>query len=441
MIKILHIITRLDIGGSAQNTLLTCTRLSRKYEMVLVHGRSLESNMTEAEQQVIRRNIERARKQGVRFICLSSLIRRINPVKDLWTLFSLFWILFREKPAIVHTHTSKAGLLGRLAAKMVGVPVIIHTAHGHVFYGHFGRWASRFFLWIEKIFAHFTDRLIALTEGEREDYIVLSVAPHEKITTIHSGVDIDGYLSDQVDVMEKKHSLGLPSRDLVVGFVGWLLPVKGPLYLLRAMAEVWKVCPDITLVFAGKGDLDVELRGEALQIGANGRVKFLGWRDDIDEIMPVLDIFVLPSLNEGMGRVLVEAMAAGKPVIASRVGGIPDLVKNEKTGLLVPPRDVPALADAILRLVNNPDKRRRMGGTGRIFCRRFSLTEMIDKIDKLYDELLYSPQKVIRLKPERSGPRLKELINRYSPSPTLPVSPNLSQTFSSSTEVKQINPE
>jgi glycosyltransferase involved in cell wall biosynthesis len=191
----------------------------------------------------------------------------------------------------------------------------------------------------------------------------------------------------------------------------------------------------------GKGDLDVELRAEALRIEANGRVKFLGWRDDIDEIMPIFDIFVLPSLNEGMGRVLVEAMAAGKPVIASRAGGIPDLVKHEKTGLLVPPGDVPALADAILRLVNDPDERRRMGETGRFFCRRFSLKAMIDKIDNLYDELLFSPQKIIRLKPQRSGPRLKELINRYSTNHSLPASANRSQAFSSPTEVKQINPK
>ena len=128
------------------------------------------------------------------------------------------------------------------------------------------------------------------------------------------------------------------------------------MHLLRAMTKVWKVHDDTNLLFIGKGELDVELRAEAMKISANGKINFLGWRSDIDEIMPVMDILVLPSLNEGMGRVLVEAMAAGKPIVASSVGGIPDLVQHNHNGLLVPPGDEKALAEAILEIINNPAK-------------------------------------------------------------------------------------
>jgi glycosyltransferase involved in cell wall biosynthesis len=176
------------------------------------------------------------------------------------------------------------------------------------------------------------------------------------------------------------------------------------------MPEVWSEHPDSTLVFVGKGDLDVDLRAEALQIEANGKVKFLGWRDDVAEIMQIFDIFVLPSLNEGMGRVLVEAMAAGKPVVASRVGGIPDLVKDEKTGLLVPPGDENALANAIMRLANNRTEARRMGTAGKLFCHPFSLEAMVEKLDHLYDELILPPQKSVKLKTDGESPQPAHLV-------------------------------
>jgi glycosyltransferase involved in cell wall biosynthesis len=188
-------------------------------------------------------------------------------------------------------------------------------------------------------------------------------------------------------MVEKKRSLGLDQNEAVIGFVGWLLPIKGPGYLLKAMDYVWHEHPETSLVLVGKGDLDVDLRAEALRKNANGKVKFLGWRDDINEIMPVFDMLVLPSLNEGMGRVLVEAMAAGKPVVASRVGGIPDLVRHEETGYLVPPANEKALADGIKKILDDPERAWEMGQQGKEYCRQFSLEAMIEKLDDLYSDL------------------------------------------------------
>ncbi len=149
-------------------------------------------------------------------------------------MLSLIWLIFKEKPDIVHTHSSKAGILGRLAAKIAGVPHIIHTPHGHVFYGHFGPFASKVFIWIEKIFSRFTDRMVALTDGEKDDYIKLSVCSPEKLLKIHSGVDVKQFMQPNGNRVEKKRSLGLDQNEAVIGFVGWLLPIKGPEYLLES---------------------------------------------------------------------------------------------------------------------------------------------------------------------------------------------------------------
>ena len=391
MSKIMHIITRLDMGGSAQNTLLTCRELAGCYETVLVHGLARESGMTAAEVQAIEARKQAAQKRGVTFIRISSLVRQIRPLRDLAAFCALLWHIRRQRPDIVHTHTSKAGILGRLAARLTGVPHIVHTPHGHVFYGHFGRIASALFLALERWFARFTEKTVALTPSERQDYIDLGVGSAEDILTIHSGVDLDPFGAAGLDVAAKKAALGFDPARRLVGFAGWLLPIKGPMHLLNAMESVWEDHPDATLVFVGKGAMEAELRQKADRLGLNGRVKFLGWRDDLHRIMPLFDVFVLPSLNEGMGRVLVEAMAAGRPIVASRVGGIPDLVRHGESGLLVAPRDELKLADSISLLLSNPDKAGRMGAMGRLKCREFGLCAMVSKLEGLYRGLLAAP--------------------------------------------------
>ena len=387
MEKILHIITRLDRGGSAENTLLTCLRLKEKYELVLVHGLCKVSLMTDWEKQSVDRQIRNAEKGGVKVIPMPSLVRRISPAHDFQALFSLWRLMIKERPDIVHTHTSKAGILGRWAAWLACVPIIVHTAHGHVFYGHFGPLASRFFVLLERFMALITDRMIALTEGERNDYITFSVSRPDRILTIHSGVDIDRYMSARVNMEEKKKSLEISTKGPVVGTVGWLLSIKGPMYLLKAMEVIWQTNPEIQLVYVGKGELEQEVRAEASRMGVSEKVSFLGWRDDIPEIMQVLDIFVLPSLNEGMGRVLVEAMAMGKPIVASKVGGIPDLVKDGYNGFLVNPGDAKGLSFAIRKLLLGRKMRDEMGSRGRAMVKDFSVEKMIEKIDTLYFSL------------------------------------------------------
>jgi len=381
------------MGGSAQNTLLTALHHdSRHYNVWLIKGSTLESAMTKAETKLVEDQLETAKKQGTKIIDVPSLVRRISPINDLRALVSLFRLMRKLEPHIVHTHTSKAGILGRLAAWLARVPTIIHTPHGHVFYGHFGRLLSRIFLQVEKLLGRITHHQIALTPEESNDYLNLGVAKSKNISVIHSGVDLNCFKRSTTESNPGRNELGIPPDSLVVGYVGWLISIKGVTYLVDAMAEVVQRHPNSLLLLVGKGDEkgeeETNLRERVESLGLEDRVRFLGWRPDVDEIMGCFDIFVLPSLNEGMGRVLVEAMATGLPIVASRVGGIPDLVKHGENGLLVPPADAGALKRAISDLLSDKAKRKRMGETGKRMCGPYSIEAMVEKIDNLYSRLL-----------------------------------------------------
>ena len=388
---VLHIITRLDMGGSAQNTLSTCQGLLKnQYRVILASGLSIESKMTSREKQVVDWNVTAAADEGLLFKTIPTLVRKIDPNRDFLALLSILKLIRKFRPKIVHTHTSKAGILGRLAAWLMRVPVIIHTPHGHVFHGHFSKQLSSMFLHVERAFDHITDRTIALTDGERNDYIRQSVSRPENLVKIHSGVNVQKYIDSGIDVDAKRKHLGIKPLETVVGTVGWLLPIKGPTYLMKAMQQIWSDYPNVKLVYVGKGALELKLKTMADTMGVQEKVLFLGWRDDVHEIMQTFDIFALPSLNEGMGRVIVEAMAAGKPVIASRTGGIPDLVQDGETGHLVEPCDANQLAAAISDLLENPKHGKAMGREGRRRCHLFSEAAMIAKIDQLYQDLTSS---------------------------------------------------
>jgi glycosyltransferase involved in cell wall biosynthesis len=394
-IRVLHIITRLDMGGSAQNTLLSCLGLDPAlYSVTLVKGSTVESNMTREEVQRLERDVASARRKGVTVITIPTLVRRIAPWNDLRAFLAILRHIRASKPDIVHTHTSKAGLLGRVAAWLARVPLIVHTPHGHVFYGHFGPGLSRIFLEVERMLGCITNHLIALTPGEAEDYVDLGVMPPHKISVIPSGIDLRRFAGARVDRLSKRRELGLPPAALAVGFVGWLLPIKGLSFLVRAMPGILARHPESLLVLVGKGAEEVKLRSLADSLGLNGRVLFMGWRPDVEEILPCLDLLVLPSLNEGMGRVLVEAMAAGVPIVASRIGGVPDLIWDGKNGLLVPPADCGALEQAISTLLADEPTRRRMAARGKGICAQYSAEGMVDQISDLYALLqnVLSPQ-------------------------------------------------
>ena len=388
-IKVIHVITRFDKGGSAENTFITVRDLDKgSYDVVFIKGTSPPGNSGDLETRAVEANIAAAREHHVRLICLRHLVRDLNPFSDIIAFFSLLRIIRREKPHIVHTHTSKAGILGRWAAWFCRVPIIVHTPHGHVFWGYFNPWQTRLFILLERWTARITNAIVTLTLQEKEDHLRFRIAPEEKFTVIHSGVDLRTFRADLYQPSETKALLGIPPEMTVVGTVGRLTPVKGQEVLIRAASGLIRREEKIFLVLLGDGELRRDLEELSLRLDIAGYVRFLGWRPDVARVMAACDIFCLPSRNEGMGKVLVEAMAMGKPIIASSIGGIPDIVRSGENGILVPVGDAAAWAEAIARLCRDPEKRRRMGDAGMQMAPRYSSEEMIKRIDRLYEELL-----------------------------------------------------
>jgi glycosyltransferase involved in cell wall biosynthesis len=390
-IKVIHIITRFDKGGAAENTFLTVKGLdSSRYEVILIRGLSHESNMGTSETRAVESSLEEAGRTGVKIFTIPELVRRIDPFNDFRTVLKLIRIFREERPHIVHTHTSKAGILGRWAALVAGVPVIIHTPHGHVFWGYFNRWKTKLYVLLERLTATITDRIVTLTEQEKKDHVRYHIADENKFTVIHSGVDLSKFSDTQVNVAEMKNKLGIAQGAFVVGTVGRLTPVKGQKYLIEAAAKILQKTPEIFFVFLGDGELMNELKMQAASAGISDKVKFLGWLPNVAEVMSTFDIFVLPSLNEGMGKVLVEAMAARKPIIASDIGGISDLIIHGKNGLLVSPMNSDALANSIELVLRNSRMRTNMGEEGQRLSREYDVNSMISKIDCLYLQLFTS---------------------------------------------------
>lgn len=381
-LKVLHIITRLDKGGSAENTFLTATGLERNnYEVTLMSG-PVEDPDQDRKKEI--------GEWGIRHIFVPELVRNISLTNDLIAFLKIYRALRKEKFDIVHTHTSKAGLLGRLAAKLVRIPIIIHTPHGHVFFGYFGSFKTKIFILLEKLASCLTDKIVALTNGEKEDYIASKVAGKEKLAVISSGIDLKRFREPSSEEKQNlKKELKIPENSLVVGTVGRLVPVKGPEFLIEASKIIVSKCPGTHFLFAGDGHLRQSLEKKACRMGVRKNIVFLGWRDDVSKIISIFDIFVLPSLNEGMGRVLVEAMALRKPIVASRVGGIPDLVAHGKNGFLVQPKNPVELARHIQDLLENRAKRETMGFAGKEIISNFSKEKMIEDTEKLYEELRF----------------------------------------------------
>lgn len=352
--KVVHIITRLDRGGSAHNTMLTVLGHDRtQFEPVVITG---EAGAWDAQggRAATVDNLRRLEKESIQYHLIPSLVRHISPWSDLTSLWILIRLLKKERPDIVHTHTSKAGVLGRLAAWITGAPVIIHTSHGHVFYGHFGSVSSWTFLQIERALARITDQLIGLTASEKAEHLERGVGQGTRFAVIPSGIDVDRFKKARATGKIVPDWFCCPAGSTVVGSVGWLTDIKGHRFLVDAAAQLKQEYPHLHLVIIGSGDQHNALLQQAKHAGISDVLHLVGHREDIEVALAGMDCFVLPSLNEGMGRALIEAMVAGLPVIASRVGGIPALIEDEKNGLLVPAGDSLALAVALRRILSDP---------------------------------------------------------------------------------------
>ncbi|MBI3989054.1 MAG: glycosyltransferase family 4 protein [candidate division NC10 bacterium] len=383
-VRILHVITRLDRGGSATNTLLTVAGLPPRFHQSLAFGRRVEFPKLALELQ-----------GKVEMVEVTELVRNPSPVKDLVALFKIYRLIRRGRFDLVHTHTSKAGILGRVAARLAGVPRIVHTPHGHIFTGYAGWALTILFILLERWAATFTDRIIGLTDREIRDHLDRKIGRPEQFVRIPSGIDVERFERAHVGAGFKpalasamKASLGLPPSARLIGSVGRLEPIKGHRYLLEAFRDLAPRFPDLYWALVGEGELLPKFRSYAQSEGLADRVLFLGWRDDLPALFQTFDLFVHPSLNEGMGRALVEAMAAGLPIVATRVCGIPEVLGEGEAGLLVEAESAPALAQGIEKLLLDPAQRTRLGKAAQKRARRYSVEVMLQKIEALYQELL-----------------------------------------------------
>ncbi len=376
-IKVAHIITRMVKGGAQENTLYTVKHLApRKYDTYLISGPPLGGEGS----------IEDRIPSQVNFIKIEELVRPIHPCKDIIAFLKIFLLCLREKFDIVHTHTSKAGILGRWAARLSGTRIIVHTPHGHIFYGYERELSAAFYAWVERITAWITDVLITLTERGKIEHLERGIGSAEKMKVIYSGVEIEKFSLPR-DKISQRRALGLPEEAKIIGCVGRMVPVKGHVHFLEAARVVKEKHPETHFLVQGEGTLRQELVEKAKSLSLSSCCRFLSAATPVQEVFSSLDIFVLPSLNEGMGRVLVEAMATGLPIVASRVGGVPELVKNGVNGYLVPPGDKEALAASILSLLENPSLASRMGEKGKEMSKNFSAQRMLAQIESLYKEL------------------------------------------------------
>jgi glycosyltransferase involved in cell wall biosynthesis len=382
-IRILHVITRMIVGGAQENTLLSVEGLDRmpEYEATLVSGvdRGPEGDL-----------LSRAR-QTTRLVIVPELCRNVNPLSDAVAFWKLYRLIRAGRYHIVHTHSSKAGVLGRVAARLAGTPLVVHTLHSLVFHDYQPWLVNRLWWGLKKVCAPLTDHFISVSDIISRKAIAAGIAPAEKFTTIYSGMELDWFLQANPDADRVRQEFGIPPKAPVVGKIARLFPLKGHDQLFDAAPALVKRHPGVRFFLIGDGILQEHLRERARQQGILENFVFAGLipRERIPEMLAVMDVVVHTSLREGLARVLPQALAMGKPCVSFDIDGAPEVVIPGETGYLVKPGDASGLADSIGRLLDDPPLRARFGAAGR---RRvdpaFRTETMVQQIASVYAMLL-----------------------------------------------------
>jgi len=391
-ISVAHIITKLELGGAQQNTLFTVSHLDRtRFHPIL---------MTGGEPGLLDR--EAASVPTVEFYRVASLIRPVSPLADLLALIRLTRLLAGLKPTIVHTHSSKAGIVGRLAAKLAGVPIIIHSIHGFGFTPAQGPMVRRFLVVVERLVARVTTRFIAVSEANRKQGVDMGLFTMDRCVVIRSGIDVERFRTTKVHRESKRRELGLDPTRPVVGMIAPFKPQKAPLDFVRVVALVHEVKPDTQFLLVGDGELRSAIETEIAQSGLTGLVHLTGWRRDIPEIIRCLDVFVLTSRWEGLPRVYLEARASGVPAVGTNVDGASEAVQDGVNGYLAEPGDVRTMAERVLHLLAHPDEAARMGQNGMALPDEFDIRRMVLRQEEEYERLA---AELVEKKPLRMAAR------------------------------------
>ncbi|CAN2048487.1 Glycosyltransferase family 4 protein [Candidatus Magnetomoraceae bacterium gMMP-1] len=378
-IPVLNIITRMIIGGAQETPMLTADLIDKsQWAMDILSG-----PQTGPEGSLI----EETRSRGISLKIEPMLVREINPLKDFIALFRLIRFIKKGKYKIIHTHSSKAGILGRWAAWLAGTPVIVHTVHG---WGHNSRQhplVRAFYILLEKLTLPITDRLIAVSPLDIQKGLSDGIGKQNDFVVIRSGIELERFGHPKISRDKTRSSLGIPPHAFVIGSVTRLSPQKAPLDFIEAVGIIAKKNPNAWFVIVGDGPLRQDVERLANKLDLKDRLILTGLRRDIPELMAAFDIFVLSSLWEGLPRVLPQAMATGLPIVATNIDGNAEAVIDRLNGLLTPPSDPSALAQAIIEIMNDPEMADRMGAAGMKCSHEFGAQKMTDEIEMLYKEL------------------------------------------------------
>jgi glycosyltransferase involved in cell wall biosynthesis len=379
-IRVLRIIARLNVGGPAIHATLLTERLDpSRYESRLVAG-----NVEPGEADYL--DLHRREIPGL--ITMPELGRELRGVADLQALVGLVRLIREFRPHVVHTHTAKAGAVGRVAAVLCRVPVVVHTFHGHVFRGYFSPARTRVFLEIERFLGRGSSALVAVSPKVRDELLEFGVARPEDVHVVPLGLDLERFRDYDETRAEARAALGLPETAFVTSIVARLVPIKAHEVFLEAARRVRAAHPCAIFLVVGGGERN-DLQALAARLGLGDRVRFLGWRADLERIYRASDAVALTSRNEGSPVALIEAMAAGCPVVSTRVGGVPDVVTDNESGLLVAMNDAAGLAEALGRLARDRALGEALGATAQAsVIERYDAVRLLHDMDALYTALL-----------------------------------------------------
>ena len=385
--KVVHIITRLILGGAQENTLITVEGLQRMpgYEVTLISGPAIGP---EGEL------VKRAQSNNVRLIIIPEMRRNIFPILDIISFIKIFLHIRQLRPDIVHTHSTKAGIFGRIAARLAGVKTIIHTIHGLPFHPYQPKIANWFYIALEQLAAKVTDKIICVADAMTMQALAVGVGKPEQYTTIYSALELANF---RPSGRNGRQSLGISPDDKVIGVVARLAKLKGHEYLLKIAHQVIREVPNAKLMFVGDGALKERISKEVRDRGLVSRVIFTGLVEPsrIPGLIEAMDVLVHPSLREGLARALPQALALGKPVVSFDIDGAREVVLDGKTGFIIPPPNedneksfLDKLAGKIIYLLKHTAEADKMGQAGQEHIKQnFDSAYMVKRIAQVYREL------------------------------------------------------
>lgn len=373
--KILYIITLSELGG-AQRYVLDLVKHFKNinYDIIVASGQDGYL-------------IDECKKNNIQTHVFHHLVRQIHPIKDFIAILEIYSLIKKEKPEMVHLNSSKAGAIGAIAAKMAGVKKVIYTVHGYVFLEPMPRWKKMFYIFIEKFSSYFKDAIICVSNYDKKIGIQYNIAPEKKIVTIHNGID-----TNAMNFLAKKEakkfliaqSSGLRAQGFWIGTIANFYPTKGLLYLISAAKKIVEKFPDALFIIIGDGDERKILENEIVKLSLEKNVILTGKIPDASKYLRAFDIYVCSSVKEGLPYSILEAMAAGLPIVSTNVGGAPELLKNN-SGILVEPKNPLELAIAIIKVLEDSKLAQGLSQNAKKFVENeFSLEKMLEKTERIY---------------------------------------------------------